>query len=177
MKTKVISYSFTGNNDALAAGFAREVGAEHIRITEPKKRTAGKILKENIFKKDPKINLSGDEISEDDFIVFFSPFWFGKVASPLRSYLKQLSGKAFKYGFISLCVGFEHPDGLDQFKTELGAMLRREPEFVIIKKVADLLPSDPPPTQTMLNDFRVSPEDLESLLPSLIEGAGGKFPR
>lgn len=176
MKTKVISYSFTGNNEAFAADFAREVGAEHIRITEPKKRTAGKILKENLFKKDPKINLSGDEITDEDFVVFFSPFWFGKMASPLRTYLKQLKNKPTQYGFISLCVGFENPEDAEKLKAELASYCGSEPEFVIINKIADLLPSDPPPTQNMLNDYRVSEEDLERIIPALIESVGSKLP-
>lgn len=177
MRIKVISYSFTGNNEALAEGFAREVGAEHIRITEPKKRTAGKIIKENLFKKDPRINLSGDEISEGDFAVFFSPFWFGKMASPLRAYLKKLKSKPDKYGFVSLCVGFENPEGEDQLNAELAAYCGKNPEFVMIHKIVDLLPADPSPTMQMLNDYRVCPEDLERLLSSLLESVGGKLPR
>jgi flavodoxin len=172
MKTKVISYSFTGNNEALAADFAKEIGAIHLRITEPKKRTMGTILKENLFKKDPKINLSEDEILENDFAVFFSPFWFGKIASPLRSYFKQIKKKCFKYGFISLCVGFEDHDGTEKFKIELTDMLGREPEFVIIKKIADLLPSEPIPTQKLLNDYRVNQDHTKLLVASLKDSIG-----
>jgi flavodoxin len=177
MKTKVISYSFTGNNEALAAEFAREIGVEHLRITEPKKRTAGMILRENLFKKNPKINLSGDEISENDFVVFFSPFWFGKIASPLRSYFKQLKDQSIKYGFISLCVGFDTPEGVENFKVELQELLGRDPEFVLTIKIADLLPPDPIPSQKMLNDYRVTPAHLQSLVPSIIDSIGGKLPR
>ena len=176
MKTKVISYSFTGNNDALATEFSKKISAEHLRITEPKRRTAATILRENLFKKDPKINLSGDEIMEGDFVVFFSPFWFGKIASPLRSYFNKLKNKPNKYGFISLCVGFESPDDVEKFKDELRGMLGCNPEFVIIKRIASLLPSDPIPTQKMLNDYRVTPTHLESLAASLIESVNGKLP-
>jgi flavodoxin len=177
VKTKVISYSFTGNNEALAADFAKEIGAEHLRITEPKKRTTGTILKENLFKKEPKVNLSEDEISEDVFAVFFSPFWFGKIASPLRSYFMQIKNKSFKYGFISLCVGFDNPDDKKKFEAELGTMLRKEPEFVIIKKIADLLPSDPRPTQKLLNDYRVNQDHLRLLVASIKHIVGQKLPK
>lgn len=119
MNIKVISYSFTGNNDALAAEFAKAVGAEHLRITEPKKRTAGKIVRENLFSRAPKINLSGDEISAEDFTIFFSPFWFGKIASPMRAYFNKLRNIPSKYGFASLCVGFDKPDDYQAFKNEL----------------------------------------------------------
>lgn len=177
MRIKVISYSFTGNNEALAAGFAREIGAEHLRITEPKKRTAVKILKEKLFKKDPKINLRGDEITNEDFAVFFSPFWFGKLASPLRSYFKMLKTKPAKYGFVSLCGGFDNAEAAEKFKAELSALLGCEPDFVIIYKIADLLPSDSAPTQNMLINYRVSSEDLESLMASLVESTDSLIPQ
>lgn len=176
MKIKVISYSYTGNNDTLASGFAKEIDAEHLRITEHKKRTAGTILKENLFKKEPKINLTGDEISQDEFIVFFSPFWFGKIASPLRSYFSKLKKMSFNYGFISLCVGFDDPEGAEKFKSELCGFLGSEPEFIIINKIADLLPPDSIPTQKMLNDYRVNPEHLKILLSSIIESVSSTLP-
>ena len=44
MKITVISYSLTGNNEALAASVAAALGAEHIKISEPKRRTIGTIV-------------------------------------------------------------------------------------------------------------------------------------
>lgn len=35
MNIAIVSYSMTGNNDALAASISRVMRAEHIRITEP----------------------------------------------------------------------------------------------------------------------------------------------
>ena len=172
MKTKVISYSYTGNNEALAADFAKEIGAEHLRITEPKKRTAGMIVKENLFKRDPKINLSKDEISEDVFAIFFGPFWFGKIASPLRSYFKQLKNRSFKYGFVSLCVGPDDPEADDNLKDELNNMIGKDPEFIILKKIADLFPPDPQPTQQMLTQYRLNEKDLKMLVSSIKDTLG-----
>ena len=176
MTTKVISYSFTGNNEALAANFAKEIGAEHLQIIEPKKRTAGKIMKENLFNRDPKINLSGDEISAEDFAVFVSPFWFGKLASPLRAYLKKLKNIPSKYGFLSLCVGYDDPEGYQKFKNDLAEMLGREPEFVILKRIADLLPSGQAPTQKLLTEYRINQEDLTKLVASIKEELGDTPP-
>jgi flavodoxin len=41
MKIKVISYSLTGNNQALATSIAAEFAAEHIKISESKPRNFG----------------------------------------------------------------------------------------------------------------------------------------
>ena len=176
MNIKVISYSYTGNNEALAAEFAKAVGAEHLRITEPKKRTAGKIVRENLFNRDPKINLSGDEISDEDFVIFFSPFWFGKIASPLRAYLKKLRRIPSKYGFISLCVGYDDSEGVQKFKNDLAEMLGREAEFVVLKRIADLLPSGQALTQKMLTEFRITQEDSRTLVASIKEELGDNPP-
>jgi len=176
MNIKVISYSYTGNNEALAAEFAKAVGAEHLRITEPKKRTAGKIVRENLFNRDPKINLSWDEISTEDFTIFFSPFWFGKIASPLRAYFKQLKTSPSKYGLISLCVGFDKPEDYQKLKNELGQMLGRAPEFVILKRIADLLPSESEPSQKMLTEYRINQEDLTELIAAIKEELGENPP-
>ncbi|HEY9122202.1 MAG TPA: hypothetical protein VIM80_04320 [Brevefilum sp.] len=172
MKIKVISYSFTGNNEALAADFAKEIGVEHLRISEPKKRTAGKIVRENLFNKDPKINLSGDEISADDFAIFVSPFWFGKIASPMRAYFKQLKRIPSKFGVLSLCVGYDDPETYQEFKNELGQTLRKDPEFVILKRIADLLPPGQAPTQKLLTEYRINQKDLKMLVASIIEELG-----
>jgi len=43
MKMVMVSYSMTGNNDALAANIAAELGIERVRITEPKVRTSARI--------------------------------------------------------------------------------------------------------------------------------------
>jgi flavodoxin len=176
MKIKIISYSYTGNNETLAANLAKEINAKHLRIIEPKKRTAGKIVRENVFNRDPKINLSGVEISAEDFVIFVGPFWFGKIASPLRAYFKQLKRIPSKYGFLSLCVGYDDPVGYQKFKNELGQMLGRAPEFVILKRIADLFPSGQAPTQKMLTEYRINQQDLKLLVASIKEELGDTPP-
>ncbi|MCK4731406.1 MAG: flavodoxin family protein, partial [Methanophagales archaeon] len=55
MKVTVISYSLTGNNEALAASIASEISAEHIRITESKPRTNVTIALDMLFNRTPKV--------------------------------------------------------------------------------------------------------------------------
>ncbi len=44
-KTKVLSPSLTGNNDALVRNLAGALAAEHVSITERKRRAMGKIVR------------------------------------------------------------------------------------------------------------------------------------
>ena len=53
MNIAVISYSFTGNNEALARSVADALSAEHIRISEAKPRTLGRITFDMIFDRIP----------------------------------------------------------------------------------------------------------------------------
>ncbi len=53
MQTIVISYSLTGNNDALATSIATELVAKHIKIIESKPRTNGTIALDMLFNRTP----------------------------------------------------------------------------------------------------------------------------
>ena len=58
---------------------------------------------------------------------------------------------------------------------ELRNMLGSDPEFVIIKKIADLLPPDPKPTQKMLTQYRINDTDLKMLVSSFKETISDKI--
>ena len=53
MKTVAISYSLTGNNQDLAASLATTLGADHVRITEPRSRTKTTIALDIMFRRTP----------------------------------------------------------------------------------------------------------------------------
>ena len=55
MNTAVISYSLTGNNDALAKSIAGKLSAEHISVTEAKNRKTGAIIADLLFNRTPKV--------------------------------------------------------------------------------------------------------------------------
>ncbi len=105
MKTAVISYSLKGNNDALAKRIAEELKAEHIRITEPKKRSNGTIAADIIFGRTPATKPGPQVMPSYDLIIFAAPVWIGQPAFPLRSYLKYLKRHPQKYAFVSISGG------------------------------------------------------------------------
>ncbi len=167
MKTVVISYSYTGNNEDLSSKFAKEIGADHIRVTETKKRTMGTIIMDALFNRNPAISMSNDGISDDDLVIFFSPVWLGQVAAPMRTAMKQLEDKNFKYGFISLSGGADGPGCNGKVPSELKKRMGRDAEFVLDLYKADLLPEDVTPTRQLTMDLRVNEKHLESLLASI----------
>ena len=91
MKVIVISYSLTGNNEALANSIAAEFAAEQIKITETKPRTMGAIILDMLFYRTPQVNPIVDKVEGHDLVFFVGPVWMGKVASPFRAYFKHLN--------------------------------------------------------------------------------------
>ena len=166
MKTIVLSYSKTGNNEELAKSIAKELAVEHIKVTERKKRTMGSIVADLTFHRTPKVQPAPTIIGEYDLILFLGPVWMGNVATPLRGYMKFLSKNPQKYAYISLCGGADGPNPklADELKNRVG----REPEALIELHIADLLPSDPKPTRNDTMAYRVNIEEIEKLTESVI---------
>ena len=105
MKIIVISYSLTGNNEALAKSVAKELKAEHIKITEPKHRTIVTIIIDTLFNRTPQVNPSQIKTNKNELVIFVGPVWMGMVATPFRAYFKQLREKLDKYAFVSISGG------------------------------------------------------------------------
>ncbi|MFZ5341464.1 MAG: hypothetical protein ACOZBL_02700 [Patescibacteria group bacterium] len=70
MKTLVISYSWTSNNDKLAINLASQLNAKHIRIKELKNRNYFTVALDLLFGRMPKIEPILEEINDEDFIIF-----------------------------------------------------------------------------------------------------------
>lgn len=161
MKTAVFSYSFTGNNDALAEHIAKGLRAEHIRITEPKKRTYGTIAADIIFGRTPKTAPGTETLPLYDFIIFVCPVWMGQPAFPLRSYLRYIKEHPQKYAYISISGGGINPNpGLkDSIIKRAGA----EPCVFIDMHIADFLPAEPKPTAKETGAYKLTKENIDEM--------------
>ncbi len=166
MKAIVISYSFTGNNEDLAANLAATIGAEHVRITEPKPRTTGTIALDMVFKRTPKIMMPVEEPEAYDLVLFVGPVWMGQIASPFRACFRQLSQKIDQYAFISISGGAEGPN--PKLADELKKRLGREPVCLIDLHIADLLPSEPEPTRKDTMGYRITGEEVKHLTDTVV---------
>jgi flavodoxin len=140
MKTLIIYYSFSGNNEFLARELQKRLDCDIQKIVELKKRNAFDILLDLIFKRKPKIEKSDFDLQQYDQAILIAPIWAGKIATPLRSFIDLEKGNLKEYSFITVCTG---PDGQDEKITdELVRLTQKEPKTVIQLKNNDLLPPE-----------------------------------
>jgi len=173
MKTVIISYSLTGNNEALAKRIAEELKAEHIRITEPKKRTYGTIAADLVFGRTPKTEPQPQVMSAYDLVVFVAPVWMGQPAFPMRPYLKQLKKHPQKYAFVSISGGPMNRGLSNTLKSKTGA----EAVTVADLHITDLLPAgQKPASQDALAAYRLTAQDVENLTERAVKMLREKWP-
>ena len=166
MKAIVISYSFTGNNEDLAASLAIALGAEHTRLAEPKTRTMGKIVMDTIFHRTPKIIMPDAQFEAYDLVLFVGPVWMGQIASPFRACFGQLRHKIGKYAFVTVCGGADGPN--PKLADELKQRLGKAPASLIELYIADLLPSEPQPVRKDTMAYRITGTDVKRLTDTIV---------
>ena len=175
MKTVVVSYSLTGNNEALADAAAKALPADHIKITEAKNRKAGDILLDMIFGRTPSVQPAPAVLDSYEQILFLAPVWMGKAASPLRAYLKYLKKHPKKYAFASISGGAlnDNPKLADDLIKRVGT----KPAVLVDQHIADLLPAAPKPTTKDTSAYRLNDIDktkLSGILLNLVKEKMGQ---
>ena len=161
MNVLIVSYSHTGNNDALAAGIASALKAKHVRITEVRKRKTGTIVFDVLFNRAPKIHPVPQDLTDADLVIFVGPVWMGKVASPFRAVYKEMKGNLDNYAFISISGGALGPN--PKLGEELFMKTGTKPATVIDLHIADLLPSETKPTMKVTSSYRLKESDIQQL--------------
>ncbi len=161
MKIVVISYSLTGNNETLANRIAKELAVEHIIIKEAKPRTIGSIILDLILNRTPKVQPTPDKLENYDLIIMFGPIWMGKVATPLRTYLKNLNKNQQRYAYISISGG---ADGVNpKLAGELNKIAGEFPVVLLDLHIADLLPSGQNSVRKETSAYKITQEDINKL--------------
>lgn len=161
MKLAVVSYSFSGNNEALARSIAEELGAEHIKITEPRRRTTATITLDLLFNRIPTVAPAPERLEGYDLLLFVGPVWMGQVAFPLRAYFKQLKRNKNKYAFASISGG---ADGANpKLQGELMKRVGREPLLLMDLHIAGLLPGASKPSREETSAYHINEEDIKKL--------------
>lgn len=166
MKTTILSYSLTGNNEALAAAVAKKLSAEHLRVTEAKKRSMGKIILDMILNRTPPVSAPLDKIDTEGFVVFAGPIWMGKLPTPLRSCFKELKGRLKNYAFISVSGGALGTN--PKLEQELTKRLGKKPAAVIDQQIVNLM-ENPNPSAQETSRYRLSEDDIQGLATRAVE--------
>lgn len=161
MKIAVVSYSYTGNNDKLAACVARDLPAEHIKITTQKSMTMGSIILDMIFNRTPGVLPCPDTIKPYDLILFFAPVWMGHIASPLRPYLNAVKSNPKAFCFFSISGGADgdNPKLLADLLKRIGT----KPSIMLDQHIKDFIRRDSKPTRNDTSAYEISETEASNL--------------
>ena len=105
MRTLIVYYSYTFNNEKLAKVLQQKVHGDILKIEELKKRTAFTFMLDLLFGRHPAIKTDACLLADYDHVIFVAPIWAGQVASPLKTFLAGEKQKIKSWSFITACGG------------------------------------------------------------------------
>ena len=161
MKKLIISYTFSGNNALLARCLAEKTKAHYTEIQELRKRSLFTIVLDTILNRTPKIQPLQTVITDYDHVIFVSPIWFGKIASPFRQVFRQCRDRLTRYSFVSISGGANGV--LPQVEKELKHLLGKEPDSLFQSIISDMIPDSQRGNQKVLNAYRLSIDEASHL--------------
>ena len=166
MKSVILSYSYTGNNNALAESVAKELSVEHLKITEATARSMGKIVFDMLFNRTPAVTPEPAKLQQYDHIIFVGPVWMGQPASPLRGYFNYLKTAPKKYSFVSISGGALNPN--PKLAPSLEKKTGAKPEAFIDLHISDFLPSGNQSTAKETSSYKLNEEDIKKLTKEVV---------
>lgn len=171
MRTLIISYSHTGNNQALAASIAGELQVDHQIVVEKRPRSMQSILLDMFFQRTPSVQPQPEVIDRYDRVILMGPVWMGVVATPLREYMKYLKQHPRKYWFICISGGADGEN--PKIEGELIQRTGTKPEFISDLHIADLLPANPKPERSVTSAYKLTENDVKKLTSSVTAAING----
>lgn len=137
MKTLIVYYSLTGNNQALAEKLYEPLQYDILRLEEETKRNVFTTLLDLVFKRLPRLKKYNVDISSYENVVLIAPVWAGKVAAPMESFIRRERKNLKTYSFITLCGGVAGQK--EKLTASLSAIIGKQPVAVEELWVSDLL--------------------------------------
>ena len=158
MKALIVYYSFTENNEKLAKHLRKFLNCDIVRLETIKRRSGLSIMLDLMFHRSPALKTVPYYLRDYDHVIFIAPIWAGKIAMPLRTFLKKEKANIKRYSFITLCSGT--PGQKDKIEKELTSVLNIMPENVIELWINNLLPADKKDTIKYTSGYRIQPDEL-----------------
>lgn len=157
MKTLIVSYSLSGNNTMLAQHLAERLQADREELGVNRKMTNGALAFDAMFNRKPALAPRRYDPTAYDAVILVGPIWMGKIASPLRSYGRELRGS--RVAFISICGGAlgRNP----KVESQVERLMGRSPIAVKQLYINDLLPEDQRNDAKATSAYRVTPTNLD----------------
>lgn len=160
MKTLVVYYSFTENNEKLARHLQEKLRCDIVKIETLKKRTGLSILFDLMFHRKPGIKTVPYYLRDYDHIIFVAPIWAGKIAMPLTTFLVNEKANIAQYSFITLCGG-GNADQKKRIGDELRATIGKTPLKVVELWINNLLPAEKKNTIKYTSGYRIDPKEFQ----------------
>lgn len=180
MSTCIVFYSWRGNNEALAAFLSKRLGCGVVRIVEAKPRAGWTIFFDLLFRRVPALERLDEPFEAHDHIILCGPVWAGRLASPLRAFLRLHGPQLRDYSFISLC-GYDRPEQGAALRDELARRVGHAPRALCELPVSALLPPEQRHRLRSVDEYRVEASEFGHYLAQLEEflqsaGLSGQSP-
>lgn len=160
MKTLIVYYSHTYNNEKLAHQLQKILRCDLLKIEEFKKRTGFTILMDLLFSRKPSIKVYPYYLKDYDHTILVAPIWASKIATPLQTFLVNEKPNIHEYSFITLCGGGgggQH----EKIQKELATLVGKEPLKVAELWINDLLPPNKKDTVKYTSAYRIAEDDFK----------------
>ncbi|MCP1375264.1 flavodoxin family protein [Dyella lutea] len=142
MKPRILLayYSMTGHTRDIAEELrsALQADVEEIREPHPRRGLRGvlRALFDAVLRREPPIGTPRHDPAVYDLLAMGGPVWAGRMASPLRSYARQLAERAPRVAFF--CT--EGGRGAEQAFDDLGRLCGKIPEATLVVDAQHLPP-------------------------------------
>ncbi|HEU5291408.1 MAG TPA: hypothetical protein VFU05_12240 [Cyclobacteriaceae bacterium] len=160
MKTLIVYYSFTQNNEKLANFLQKKLNCDIVPLETVGRRNGFSIFLDLVFNRRPEIKRVPYYLRDYDHVIFLAPIWAGKIAMPMKSFLINEKGNISDYSFITLCGG-GNPKQKENIRNELSDLLERAPLDVVELWVSKLL-LDKKENIKPVSSFKVNPNEIEN---------------
>jgi flavodoxin len=159
MKTLIVYYSFTRNNELLAMNIQSRLGCEIFKVETVRKRSTFSIFLDMLFGRKPAIRKHNLPLETFDHCIFVAPVWMGKIASPLLTFLSEERSHIKRYSFITICGGLAGQK--EKIESQLVSILNSPPVKVSDLWISAIVDKGVPKDAKNISAYRVTPEELE----------------
>jgi flavodoxin len=160
MKTLIVYYSFTQNNEKLALHLREVLNCDLVKIETLKKRTGFSILFDLMFNRESAIKTVPYYLRDYDHVIFIAPIWAGRIAMPLKTFILNEKANIKQYSFVTLCGGRSDTQK-SKIQNQLKEMTGKAPEKVTELWVSNLLPNGKKDSVKNVSGYRIDPTELK----------------
>jgi flavodoxin len=158
MKTLIVYYSFTGNNEIIAGTLREKLNCDATRIETLNSRSNVSIFLDLIFNRRPPIYSIAESLHNYERFIFISPIWAGRIASPLRTFLITHKVSIHRYSFLSVCGGGQNKQK-GRVKDELTHLLGKSPYVVAELAINNVVEAGKTHARAV-SDFRLTHDNV-----------------